>query len=396
VALRVPNFRIYLVTNSFSRIGTWMQSTALDWLVLQLTDDPVAVGVVMALQFLPILLFGMHGGMIADRCAKRVVLVVTQGLNCLLGTALAVLTITGHVQVAHLYAFAFLAGLVFAVDSPTRQVFVNEVVPAPYVHNSIALNSATFHFSRLLGPALAAAAIGTVGTGWVFAANAAGHLVLVSGLLLIRGADLVPAAVADRHAGRLRDALRHVAARPEVLRTMVLVAVIGTFGLNFPVVLTVMASSEFGGGLGLYGLFNVVLAAGSVVGALLAGRGRSASPRTVVVLAAAFGLTQVVAAVIPALGAFLVALVGLGLANLAFQTTANSSVQASVDPGFRGRVMGLYMLVFVGGTPLGGPVIGLVTAAWGPRVGMAVCGTAPLVAVVVVVLLLRRARDRSR
>jgi MFS family permease len=399
-ALRARNFRIYLSAHAVASTGTWMQNIALEWLVLELSGSPVAVGITMACQFLPMLLIGMYGGVVADRYPKRTILMITQSVNGLLAATLAVLTISGAVRVEHVYAFALAAGLVFVVDNPTRQVFVNEVVPARYVRNAIALNAAVFQTSRLVGPAVAAVLISTVGTGWAFAANAVSYLAPLAGLLIIRAADLLPTPALERGPGQLRDTLRYVAARPHVAWTIVLVGVVGTFGLKFPVVLTAMASTTFGaptdGGAQLYGLFNVVLAVGSIAGALFAGGRTHSRLRLLVLTGAAFGVAQVAAALAPGLGVFLAALVAMGAVNLAFQAMANSSVQSWVDPEVRGRVMGLYMLAFVGGTPLGGPVVGWITGAFGARVGMAFCGLVPLLAAVgVAAVLARQARGEQ-
>jgi MFS family permease len=388
----VRNFRIYVSGHAVASTGTWMQSIALDWLVLELSGSASAVGIAMACQFLPMLLLGMYGGMIADRYPKRAILMVTQTLNCALSAGLAVLTLTGHARVEYVYLFALAAGLVFVVDNPTRQVFVNEVVPARYVRNAIALNAAVFQSSRLLGPAVSGVLIGTVGTGWAFAANAASYVAPLVGLMFIRSAELMRAPRAERAPGQLRSALRYVAARPHVAWTIFLVGVVGTFGLKFPVVLTAMADSTFHGGADLYGLFNVVIAVGSVAGALVAGARTHVRLRTIVVMAVAFGLSQTAAAFAPGLGIFLAALVVMGVTNLAFQAMANSSVQTAVDGGVRGRVMGLYMLAFVGGTPLGGPVIGWITSMWGARAGMAACGIVPVVAALVAAVALRPRR----
>ena len=393
-ALRVPNFRIYVSAHAVASTGTWMQNIALEWLVLELSGSPAAVGIAMACQFLPMLLLGMYGGMIADRYSKRAVLLVTQSLNGILSGVLAVLTITGNIRVEHVYLFALVAGLVFVVDNPTRQVFVNEVVPERYVRNAIALNAAVFQTSRLVGPAVAGIMIATVGSGWAFAANAASYLAPIAGLLLIRSADLIRTPPVQRAPGQLRSALRYVAARPYVAWTIVLVGVVGTFGLKFPVVLTAMADETFGGssigGAQLYGLFNVVLAVGSVAGALIAGGRTHPRLRTIVLTGAAFGAAQFAAALAPGLGVFLAALVAMGVVNLAFQAMANSSVQSWVDADVRGRVMSLYMLAFVGGTPLGGPAVGWITDAFGARVGMAFCGLVPLLAAVAIAAVLAR------
>jgi MFS family permease len=393
-ALRVPNFRIYVSAHAVASTGTWMQNIALEWLVLELSGSPAAVGITMACQFLPMLLLGMYGGMIADRYPKRLVLMITQTLNGILSGVLAVLTITGNIRVEHVYLFALAAGLVFVVDNPTRQVFVNEVVPERYVRNAIALNAAVFQTSRLVGPAVAGIMIATVGSGWAFAANAASYVAPLTGLLLIRSADLIRTPPVERAPGQLRSALRYVAERPHVAWTIVLVGVVGTFGLKFPVVLTAMADQAFAGsavgGAQLYGLFNVVIAVGSVAGALIAGGRTHPRLRTIVLTGAAFGVAQFTAALAPGLGSFLAALVVMGMVNLAFQAMANSSVQSWVDADVRGRVMSLYMLAFVGGTPLGGPVIGWITDAFGARAGMAVCGLVPLFAAVGVAYVLAR------
>jgi MFS family permease len=394
-ALRVRNFRIYVAGQAVASTGTWMQSVAQDWLVLQLTHSAAAVGITMSLQFAPMLLLGLHGGLLADRFPKRRVLAVTQTLNGLLGAGLAVLILTGNVDVTHVYLFALAGGLVFVVDNPTRQVFVNEVVPSRYVRNAIALNAAVFQTSRLVGPAIAALLIGSVGIGWAFAANAVCYLGPLVGLWLIRAADLVPAPAAVREPRQLRSALRYVLDRPHVGWTIVLVGIVGTFGLNFPVVLTVLADDTFSGGADLYGFFQVALAIGSVAGALVAGSIARSGPRQLAIWAGAFGLAQAAVAVTPWLGLFVVGLVVMGVVNLAFQALANSSVQMWVAPEVRGRVMGLYMLAFVGGTPLGAPIIGWITTAAGPRVGMAVCGVVPLVAAAVIAMM-RRSRPGER
>ena len=387
-SLRTPNFRIYLTGQFIASTGMWMQSIAQDWLVLQLTHSPSAVGIAMALQFLPMLLLGMYGGVIADRYPKRRLLMATQTVNGILTTVLAVLTITGEISAGQVYLFALAGGLVFVVDNPTRQVFVNEVVPPADVRNAIALNSAAFQSARLIGPAVAGVLIGAVGCGWAFAANAVCYLGPLIGLAVIHVDQLRPAPALERAPGQLRATLRYVAARPHVAWTIALVGIIGTFGLNFPVVLTAMASSTFHGGAQLYGAFNVALAIGSVTGALIAGGRSSSRLRVLIALGALFGLAQAAAAFAPALDLFLVALVGMGASNLAFQAMANSSVQMWIAPSQRGRVMGLYMLVFTGGTPLGGPLVGWITETYGPRIGMAVCGIVPLVAALAIGALL--------
>jgi len=392
-ALTSRSYRIYLAGQSLTNAGTWMQSIAQDWLVFNLTHSSTCVGVTMALQFLPILMLGLHTGGVADRLPKRRILLTTQTLNALATAGLATITIAGAVHPADVYAFAFASGLIFAFDAPARQAFVAEVVPAGRLRAAIALNSAVFQATRLIGPAVATVLIASVGTGWVFAVNAACYIGPLVGLLRLRPSDLNPVPAAPRESGAFRTTVRYLGRHPDVVWTIFLVAMFGTFGLNFPIVLTAMAKSTFHGNAGTYGLFNIVLAIGSATGALLAGAAARARPRVIVAAAAAFGLVQAAAAIAPDLAVFLTLLAGMGFLNLAFQSMANASVQLAVDPQLRGRVMGLYMLGFVGGTPIGAPIVGVLTSQFGARAGMAVCGVVPaLAAVAVAAALARRSR----
>ncbi len=377
-AMRVRNFRLYSAGQSVANTGTWMQSIAQDWLVLELTNSAAAVGITMSMQFLPTLLLGVHGGSLADRFDKRKLLITTQLANGFLTACLALLTLSGHVNAFEVYGFALAGGFVFVVDSPARQVFVNELVPVSHLRNAIGLNAAVFQATRLFGPAIAGLLISGLGTGWAFAACAVCYLGPVATLLLIDPRRLIPQVAVPRSAGQLRETLRYVAGQPRLAWTLLLVGMVGTMGLNFPIVLTGIARDSFHGTAALYGLFNIMLGIGSMVGALLAGARRNVRMRQVVLGCALFGLAQALAALAPDLTLFCALLVAMGATNLAFQAMANSSVQLSCDPAFRSRVMGLYMLVFVGGTPIGAPIIGAVTAAWGARAGMLACGVAPL------------------
>jgi MFS family permease len=376
-ALKSRGYRTYLIGQSLANTGTWMQSIAQDWLVLRLTHSAFAVGLVMTLQFLPTLLFGVYGGQLADRYPRRRILLITQSANAVLTALLALLTSTGVVRPAYIYVFALISGLILAVDAPTRQAFMTDVVPAGLLRGAISLNAAVFQTTRLVGPAVAGLLMGTVGTGWVFALNALCYAGPTVGLLRLRPGDLNPARPVAAGRGALRVAARHVADRPHVAWTIMLVGMVGTFGLNFPIVLTAMATETFGGGAALYALFNVMLAIGSVTGAMLAGTRQHTRLRLIVLGAAAFGVSQAAAAVAPSIAVFLVLLVAMGMTNLAFQAMANSSVQLWSDPDLRGRIMGLYMLVFTGGTPIGAPIIGAITSHYGARMGMSICGAIP-------------------
>jgi MFS family permease len=412
-ALTSRSYRIYLCGQSLANTGTWIQSIAQDWLIFDLTHSSTAVGITMALQFLPIMALGLHTGLLADRVSKRRILLITQTLNAAATAGLAAITIAGAVRAVDVYAFALLSGLIFAFDSPPRQAFVAEVAPPDQLRAAISLNAAVFQATRLIGPAIASVLIVNVGTGWAFAANAACYLGPTIGLLRLRPSDLVPAPAPPRRRGAagkregtgrrgatgepgaLRTTARYLRGQPDVLWTIALVGVFGTFGLNFPIVLTAMAKSTFHGDASMYGLFNIVLAIGSAIGALLAGAGARPKARMIMIAAAGFGLLQTAAAFAPGMALFLVLLCGMGFSNLVFQAMANSSVQLAIDPDLRGRVMGLYMLVFIGGTPIGAPLIGAITNHYGARVGMAVCGIIPVLAVLVRAAVMARASSRN-
>ena len=386
------SYRVYLAGQSLANIGTWMQSIAQDWLVLSLTHSSTAVGVTMALQFLPMLAFGACTGVVADRLPRRRILLTTQTLNAVTTGALAVITIAGAVSPAAVYAFALMSGLIFAFDAPARQAFATEVAPGGQLRAAIAMNAAVFQATRLIGPAIASLLIASVGPGWVFAVNAACYIGPTVGLLRLRPSDLTPAPAARRERGAMRTAARYLRARPDILWTIFLVGMLGSFGVNFPIILTAMAKSTFHGTATTYGLFNIILAIGSGSGALLAGATAHPKPRVLMLLAAGFGLVEATAAIAPGMAVFITLLLTMGFLNLAVQSMANASVQLAVDPELRGRVMGLYMLAFIGGTPIGAPLIGALTNHFGARAGMAFCGAAPVLAAVVVAVVTKRQR----
>ncbi|RKS68478.1 putative MFS family arabinose efflux permease [Motilibacter peucedani] len=379
-ALAQRNYRIYVMGQAVSNTGNWFQSIALDWLVLQLTHSSAAVGVTMALQFLPMLLFGMYGGVLADRYPRRRILIATQSTAGVLTACLAALTLTGRETVWEIWAIALLGGIVFMVDNPTRQAFLHDLVDSEHISSVVALNGAVFHSTRLVGPALAGVLIGALGCGWAFVINALCFLGPLVSLFTLSVGNTVRTAGASRGKGEIRAALRYVRRHRDIAATIALVGVVGTFGLNFPVVLTGMAQDVFHGNATYYGFFNVMLAVGSVTGALLSA-GRPKTPlRGLALGAVGFGAAQALAALMPGVAVFAVVLVAMGGFNLAFQALANSSVQLSSDPALRGRVMSLYMLVFVGGTPIGAPIVGAVTAHEGARAGMLFCGAVPMLA----------------
>ncbi|MDI9885987.1 MFS transporter [Streptomyces sp. HNM0645] len=389
-SLRVRNYRLFFTGAIVSNTGTWMARITQDWLVLSLTGSSAAVGITTALQFLPMLLFGLYGGVIADRCPKRRLLLFSQGALGLCGLALAVLTLSGEVRVWHVYLIAFLLGMVTVVDNPTRQSFVSEMVGPGQLRNAVSLNSANFQSARLIGPAVAGVLITAVGSGWAFLLNGLSFLAPIAGLLLMRPAELHRAERVPRGKGQLREGLRYVAGRPELIWPIVLVGFIGTFAFNFPIWLTAFADKVLHAGAGTYGLFNTLMAAGSLAGALLCARRASSRLRMLLGAAALFGVLEIAAAFSPSFWLFAVLLVPIGMVGLTVNVTANSSVQMATDPVMRGRVMSLYMMVFVGGTPLGAPIVGWLTDTYGVRVGMATGGAVAVIAAVTIGLILVR------
>ncbi|MEU6126689.1 MFS transporter [Streptomyces sp. NPDC047123] len=392
-SLRIRNYRLFASGAVVSNTGTWMARITQDWLVLSLTGSSAAVGITTAMQFLPMLLFGLYGGVIADRFAKRNLLFVTQGAMSLSGLFLAALTLSGHVQVWHVYFAAFFTGLVTVVDNPTRQSFVSEMVGPDQVRNAVSLNSANFQSARLIGPAVASALTAAVGPGWAFLANGLSFLAPLTGLLLMRTAELHHTPRKPRGKGQLREGLNYVSKNPELIWPIVLVGFIGTFGFNFPIWLSAFADDIFHGGVGMYGLFNTLMAIGSLAGALLAARRGTSRLRMLVGVAVAFGVLQVAAAVAPEYWMFVALIVPMGILGLTVNVTANSSVQMATDPEMRGRVMSLFMMVFTGGTPLGGPLFGWLADAYGVRVSMAAGGLVCALAAVGVGLMLARAAN---
>ncbi|MFD3379769.1 MULTISPECIES: MFS transporter [unclassified Streptomyces] len=389
-SLKVRNYRLFFTGQVVSNTGTWMQRIAQDWLVLSLTGSSAAVGITTALQFLPMLLFGLYGGVLVDRLPKRPTLLATQSAMGLTGLALAFLTLSGHVQVWHVYVAAFAVGLATVIDNPARQSFVSEMVGPEQLQNAVSLNSANFQSARLVGPAVAGLLITSVGTGWAFLLNGLSFIAPLTGLLLMRSRELNQVERTPRGKGQLREGLRYVAGRPDLMWPIILVGFIGTFGFNFPVWLSAYADDVFHAGAGAYSLFNTLMAVGSLAGALLAARRGTARARVLVAAAVAFGVLEIVAALAPSYWLFALLMVPIGIAGLTVNVTANTAVQMGTDPAMRGRVMALFMMVFMGGTPLGAPVVGWITDAYGPRVGFAVGGVISALAAVTVGLALAR------
>jgi MFS family permease len=369
-----------------------MQRVAQDWLVLELTHGSgTALGIATGLQFLPMMV-SPWGGAIADRYPKRRILMLTQSAMGLLALILGVLAITGAVRIWQVYALAFGLGLATLVDNPTRQAFVTEMVGQTDMPNAIALNSAIFNLARIAGPAAAGLVIGAVGTPVAFFVNAASYGAVLIGLKLMRPGELYPAARVPRAKGQLREGLRYVWSRPALLMPMVLIFFVATFGMNFQVTNALMSRQVFHTGATAFGIASAVFAAGALAGALLAARRGKPGLRLLVTAAFAFGALEVVTALMPSFWLFLALLVPTGLTLLTLNTAANSVVQLGSAPDMRGRVMGLYMLVFLGGAPFGSPLVGWVAEQFGPRMSMLAGGVISAVAAAVIGVLLARRR----
>jgi len=379
-SLAVPNYRRYFAGQVVSLSGNWMQTVAEIWLILGLTASGFAVGLTTALQFLPMLLFGAWGGLLADRLAKRRLLVLTQSAMAVPALLLLAVTLAGIVQPWMVYVLVFARGTVNAVDNPTRQSFVIEMVGPERVVNAVSLNSVIVHSARMAGPALAGILIATVGVEPCFALNAASFGVMIAALSRMDPAQLRPAPPAAPEKGAVRAALRYVSRTPQLAVPLALMALVGTLGLNFQVILPLLARFSFDGGATAYALLVSAMAAGSVAGALVTGaRGRT-GPTVVTGSALAFGLLALAAAAAPSLAVEVPVLAALGAASVTFAAAVNSLLQLAVSEQMRGRVMALYSVVFLGSTPIGGPIAGWLSEAYDPRAALLLAASAGLAA----------------
>ncbi|HZX06946.1 MFS transporter [Kribbella sp.] len=373
-AFKVRNFRLYASGAIVSNVGTWMQRVAQDWLVLELTHSGAALGIVTGLQFLPALLLGPYAGVLADRMPKRQLLTYTQIAMGSVALFLGGLTVLGVVQPWHVFALALVFGVGTAFDAPARQAFVVEMVGRDELANAVGLNSASFNAARLLGPALAGVLISWIGTGPVIMVNAFTYIAVIVSLRMMRVGELYTPKPAAREKGMIRDGMRYLWRRPELMMVLVTVFFAGTFGLNFQMTSALMATEAFHKGAGEYGLLGSVLAIGSLSGALLAARRVRIRARLVIGAAVLFGLFEIVSALMPTYLTFALVLPLVGLTSLTMLTSANATMQLSIEPTMRGRVMALYMTVLMGGTPIGGPFIGWVGQTMGARWSLIVGG----------------------
>jgi MFS family permease len=379
-SLAVPNYRRYFSGQVVSISGNWMQTVAEMWLVVQLTGSAVSVGITAALQFVPILLFGAWGGLVADRLPKRRLLMCTQALMALPAITLWALTTAGNVQLWMVYALVLTRGAVTAIDNPARQAFVMELVGPDRVVNAVALNSVIVHTARIVGPAAAGTVIALVGVGPCFALNALSFLAMLAALRAMDPAALHASAPVARASGQLRVALRHVRATPSLWIPLGAMVLVGTLSFNFQVLLPITAKETWHGTAATYALMTSAMGVGSVAGALAAGFRARVTPRLLIVASAAFGVAELLVAGAPTLGLMAAALVPLGAVSVTFAAGVNSTLQLAADPLLRGRVMALYSVVFLGSTPIGAPLVGWLAEVAGPRAGYVLGGVAALIA----------------
>jgi MFS family permease len=391
-SLRNFNYRIWAAGALVSNVGTWMQRAAQDWLVLtQLTNHSAsAVGIVMALQFGPQLLMMPFSGFAADHFNQRRLLMGTQAAMGALALVLGLLTVTGHVALWHVYVFAFLFGCSAALDAPVRQTFVAELVGDTDLSNAIALNSTSFNAARMIGPAVAGLVIASVGTGWAFLFNGVSFMAVLASLCLLRTSELRPNARAHRVKGSVLQGFHYVRSRADLRATLIMLFLIGTFGLNFPIFISTMAVGVFHTDARGFGLLSSMMAIGTMSGALLAAHRERPRFNALLAGAAMFGLGCTLAALAPTYWLFAAALVVIGVAALTVMNTSNALMQLSTEPAMRGRVMALRLGVALGGTPIGAPIVGWVADHFGPRWALGVGAASGFAAAIVAVGVLSR------
>jgi MFS family permease len=369
-ALAVPNYRRYTSGQAISLIGTWMQMAAQSWLVLTLTHSSTALGLVVALQTLPILILGPYGGVVADRADKRKVMVCLQAMMGVQALALGLLTIAKVVTVWEIGAFAMLLGLGNAFENPARQSFMSEMVGPEHLRNAVSLNSVLVNVARSVGPAVAGLLIATVGEGVCFLLNAASFLAVIASLLTLDRRALAPSPPTPRASGQLREGLRYVRRTPDLAVPLLMMALAGMLAYEFQVSLPVMARSGLHVGAAGYGFMTAAMGIGAVFGGLIVAAVGRTGIATLSLAAAAFGVLLALAALAGSLPVELIALALVGWASISFMATGNSTLQLTAEPGMRGRVMSLWFVAFQGSTPIGGPIVGWVIAAAGARAGL--------------------------
>ncbi|HZL08203.1 MAG TPA: MFS transporter [Candidatus Dormibacteraeota bacterium] len=379
-SLEVRNFRLFIFGQGLSMCGTWMQTIGLSWLVLKLTHSGTQIGLVVAAQFLPILLFGVWGGVIADRFDKRRILYFTQTTAGLLALVLGLLVVTGHIHLWMIYCLAAGLGLVTVVDSPSRQTFFIEMVGRDLLKNAVTLNSTVVNGARIIGPSIAGVLILSVGIGQCFLINAASYVAVLIALLMMRKDELHASARSKPGTGQIRAGLRYVMSEPRLRTTLIMMFIIGTFAYEFPVILPLLATVTLHGNAGTYASMTAAMAIGSVFGGLYTAGQKVAGQKQLITAAVLFGFSLLLASVVSGIVTSLIVLTVAGALSIMFISTGNTTLQLTSEPTMRGRVMSLWTMAFLGTTPIGGPIIGFIADHSNPRVGLAVGGVSALLA----------------
>jgi MFS family permease len=390
-SLRIRNFRVYFIGQVISGAGSWVQLVAQSWLVLQLTHSAAAVGITLGLQFAPLLLFGAWAGVLVDRLDKRRLLIGTATATGVLALVLGVVTIAGVVEVWMVYVLATGVGIVTALDNPARRAFVPELVPPADLANAVGLNSSVFNAARVIGPAVGALVIAGVGVGWCFILNAASFVAVVWALAAMHRSELRPTPPLPRAKRQLREGLRYSWDNRPVRIALLMTAVVGTFSFNYQVIMPVLVRDEFGGGAGTYGLAMMVLGCGSLLGALSVAHRGHASLRVTIRMTILLGVAMTAAAIAPTLGVELAVLPFVGLTSMVMLVMGTAVCQEETAPEFRGRVMALFGIAFLGSTPIGAPIVGWVCQTLGPRAGLAMGAAAAVATGVIAHLTYHRA-----
>ena len=391
------NYRLYFCGQALSLIGTWMQATAQAWLVLTLSGSAAVLGVVVALQALPVLLLGPYAGVVADRVDRRKLMIVLQSVMGLLAAVLAVLALGGWVQVWQVAVLAVLLGLNNAFENPARQAFIHQIVGNDLIRNAVTLNSVLVNAARAIGPAAAGVILAAVGAGWCFAINAASFVAVVVSLWMMRTDEIAYEEPVARAKGQLREGLRYVGGRPTLWVPLVMMAIVGTLAYEFPVSLPVAAREVFDGGPQAFGFMTSSMGIGAVIGGLVVAARGTTGLRTLTLAALGFGVTIAITAVVPSLWMAIVALFFVGWLSVSFMSTGNATLQLESEPQMRGRVMALWSVAFMGSTPIGGPIIGAISEYAGARVALGVGAAACFVAAAMAYTVFRiRTRQPAR
>lgn len=394
-SFEVPNFRLYFIGQGISLCGTWMQTIAITWLVLQMTHSGTQLGFVTAAQFLPMLTVGVFGGVVADRFNKRHILYFTQTTMGILALILGVLVVTHTVQLWMVYVIAVSFGLVQVVDNPSRQTFVVEMVGRDRLKNAVTLNSTVVNAARIIGPTFAGILIATLGVGPCFLVNAASYIAVLVALKMMKDSELRPAPRSAREPGQVKAGLKYAWHTPTLRSTLLMMLVIGTFAYEFPVILPLFATVTLHGNATTYSAMTAAMGIGAVIGGLYAAGSSTVTQRRLITVAILFGLSIILTSLMPGLKTAFLVLIFMGALSVLFISLGNTTLQLDSEPKMRGRVMALWSIAFQGTTPIGGPIIGAIADHSNPRIGLLVGGVSALVAAVIGALAIRVTKGRN-